>query len=150
MVMIGIASRLERPWDIQAMVRAEGTKKCDAYQYCIYPHPWATDRMKNGLLVSWCDIWPGGVILARVKFESHYLVHWRPEQWMVSCNGQAALTSGMKTNGAAAGTVRAERAIGRGHQRCVQPAHSNYLTPLLNTSPMPRSLFSLSFHLIPH
>ncbi|KAL8763973.1 MAG: hypothetical protein Q9184_000416 [Pyrenodesmia sp. 2 TL-2023] len=103
MVMIGVASRVEGPWDIRPLFRAQGIKQPDAYQYCVYPHPWATDRMKNELLVSWCDPWPGGVILAKVKFDAHDRVFWASIA-MDSCSGQVALSTAMKAHEVSRGT----------------------------------------------
>ncbi|KAL8903016.1 MAG: hypothetical protein Q9207_004223 [Kuettlingeria erythrocarpa] len=97
MVMIGVASELEGPWDVRPLFRAEGIKQPNAYQYCVYAHPWGVDRTRNELLVSWCDPWPGGVILARVNFEAHDRVFWASIA-MDSCSGAVALTTAMKAH----------------------------------------------------
>lgn len=69
MVMLGCASRLEGPWDVRPLFRATGIKQPHAYQYCIYSHPWFDEHSTDRLLVSWCDPWPGGVIMAEVRFK---------------------------------------------------------------------------------
>ncbi|KAL8713234.1 MAG: hypothetical protein Q9220_002755 [cf. Caloplaca sp. 1 TL-2023] len=69
MVMIGAAPRLEGPWAPRPLLKAEGIKSPNAYLYCMYAHPWATQNEKDKLLVSWCDPWPGGVIAAKIQFQ---------------------------------------------------------------------------------
>lgn len=70
MVMLGVASRLEGPWDVRPLFQARGIRQPDAYQYCMYAHPWFAAQSKDTLLVSWCDPWPGGVIVAEVRFKT--------------------------------------------------------------------------------
>lgn len=69
MVMLGCASRLGGPWDVRPLFKATGIKQPNAYQYCVYAHPWHDEHSKDRLLVSWCDPWPGGVIMAEVRFK---------------------------------------------------------------------------------
>lgn len=76
MVMIGVASRVEGPWDIRPLFKAQGINNPNSYQYCMYPHPWATDQRTGQLLLSWCDPWPGGVIVAKVTLNSDARIHW--------------------------------------------------------------------------
>ncbi|KAL9002365.1 MAG: hypothetical protein Q9188_004700 [Gyalolechia gomerana] len=76
MVMLGSASRLEGPWDIRPLFKAQGIKKPNAYQYCMYAHPWFAEQSRDKLLVSWCDPWPGGVIMAEVRFKTNPRIHW--------------------------------------------------------------------------
>ena len=66
---LGAAPRIEGPFDIQELFRAEGAKVTDRYTYCMYPHPWAAKNSKGKLLVTWCDPWPGGVLAAKVRFD---------------------------------------------------------------------------------
>ncbi|KAL9012011.1 MAG: hypothetical protein Q9173_003195 [Seirophora scorigena] len=96
-VMIGAASSIEGPWDIRPLLKAEGITKPDAYQYCMYAHPWAANARQGQLLVSWCDPWPGGVILAKVTFETHPGTYWATVP-LDSCSEQTACSV---TNGAA-------------------------------------------------
>ncbi|KAL8835980.1 MAG: hypothetical protein Q9170_003103 [Blastenia crenularia] len=70
LVMLGSASRLEGPWDVRPLFQARGITQPNAYQYCMYAHPWYADQSKDTLLVSWCDPWPGGVIVAEVGFKT--------------------------------------------------------------------------------
>lgn len=97
MVMIGVASRLEGPWDIRHLVRAEEIKLPNAYQYRVYAHVWAAEPRTNKSLVLWCDHWPGGVILARVKFESRPRMPWVTIA-MNSCSGRTALMTAIKAH----------------------------------------------------
>ncbi|KAL8978984.1 MAG: hypothetical protein Q9177_006253 [Variospora cf. flavescens] len=89
MVMIGAASSIEGPWDIRPLFRAEGIIKREAYQYCMYAHPWGANARQGQLLVSWCDPWPGGVILAKVTFDTHPGTHWATIA-LDSCSEQVA------------------------------------------------------------
>ncbi|KAI4130115.1 MAG: hypothetical protein LQ338_001890 [Usnochroma carphineum] len=75
-VMIGAASRVEGPWDIRPLFNAQGIKRPDAYQYCMYPHPWGANQRNGRLLVSWCDPWPGGMIVAKVTFDADPRTYW--------------------------------------------------------------------------
>ncbi|KAI4088539.1 MAG: hypothetical protein LQ344_005973 [Seirophora lacunosa] len=88
-VMIGAASSIEGPWDIRPLFKAEGIAKPDAYQYCMYAHPWAANARQGQLLVSWCDPWPGGVILAKVTFDTHPGTHWATVP-LESCSEETA------------------------------------------------------------
>ena len=69
-VRLGSAFRLEGPWDIRPILQAQGIKRPDAYRYCMYAHTWFDNRSKDKLLVSWCDQWPGGVIVAEIRFKT--------------------------------------------------------------------------------
>ncbi|KAI4152764.1 MAG: hypothetical protein L6R39_001734 [Caloplaca ligustica] len=89
MVMVSAASRIEGPWDVRPLFQARGIKTPDTYQYCAYPHPWGANAQDNQLLVSWCDHWPGGVILANVRLDSHPRTHWATIA-LDSCTEQAA------------------------------------------------------------
>ncbi|KAL8731889.1 MAG: hypothetical protein Q9166_003173 [cf. Caloplaca sp. 2 TL-2023] len=75
-VMMGVASRLEGPWDVVPIVHTIGIKDNITYRYCMYPHPWANEVSKAKLLVSWCDRWPGGVIAAKVRFATEGIAYW--------------------------------------------------------------------------
>ena len=71
MIRVGRASRLEGPWDIREVVRAEGINYRKEFRYCIYPHPWALPgkAQETTLMVTWSEHWPGGVVAGKLDFK---------------------------------------------------------------------------------
>ena len=68
-IQLGVAEKVEGPWDIQVVGDATGIDKKDGYTYCIYPHLWSSNQEKGELTVTWSEQWPGGVVAAMIKFE---------------------------------------------------------------------------------
>lgn len=68
-IQLGVAEKLEGPWEIQTVGVATGIEKKDGFRYCIYPHLWASDPRRGELMVTWSEQWPGGVIAAKIKFQ---------------------------------------------------------------------------------
>ena len=69
-VFMGASVRLEGPWKIEAVCKAEGIKEPTStgkWMYCIYPQLWASNEGNAELMVTWSEQYPGGVIAARVK-----------------------------------------------------------------------------------
>ena len=69
-VYMGASARLEGPWKIEPVCKAEGINEPttkDKWMYCIYPHLWASDEDKAELMVTWSEQCPGGVIGAKIK-----------------------------------------------------------------------------------
>lgn len=69
-VFMGASARLEGPWKIEAVCKAEGIKEPTSkgkWMYCIYPQIWASNEENAELMVTWSEQYPGGVIAARVK-----------------------------------------------------------------------------------
>jgi len=66
-IMMGASASLEGPWDLKEVYATEGINIKDKYRYCMYPHVWASDEEKAELVVSWCEPYPGGVIMARLQ-----------------------------------------------------------------------------------
>ena len=70
LVYMGASARLEGPWVIEPVCKAEGiaeTTDMGKWMYCIYPQLWASDEEKAELMVTWSEQCPGGVIGARIK-----------------------------------------------------------------------------------
>lgn len=67
MVMMGAEARLEGPWSLTPLFRADYLDQPQGYRYCMYGHPWAYDAEQGELLVTWSEGWPGGVVGAKVK-----------------------------------------------------------------------------------
>ena len=70
MVYMGASARLEGPWVIEPVCKAEGineTTDKGKWMYCIYPQLWASDEEKAELMVTWSEQCPGGVIGAKIK-----------------------------------------------------------------------------------
>lgn len=68
-IQLGVAERIEGPWEIQTVGVATGIDKKDGFMYCIYPAIWASDTRKGELVVTWSEQYPGGVIAAKIQFE---------------------------------------------------------------------------------
>ena len=69
-VYMGASARLEGPWKIEPVCKAEGimeTTSKGKWMYCIYPHLWASDEEKAELMVTWSEPCPGGVVGAKIK-----------------------------------------------------------------------------------
>ena len=69
-VYMGASAKLEGPWQIEPVCKAEGINEPTSkgkWMYCIYPHLWASDEEKAELMVTWSEQCPGGVIGARIK-----------------------------------------------------------------------------------
>lgn len=69
-VQVAASKKLEGPWELTAVTTAKGIDVDDGYKYCIYPHGWAFDAKNAELMVTWSEHWPGGVIAAKLKFET--------------------------------------------------------------------------------
>ncbi|KAL8688965.1 MAG: hypothetical protein Q9218_005247, partial [Villophora microphyllina] len=67
MIMMGAASRVEGPWDVRQVFETYGVKVQDHFRYCVYPHPELSGN-NGGLVVSWSEHWPGGVIAGELLF----------------------------------------------------------------------------------
>ncbi|KAL8946624.1 MAG: hypothetical protein Q9222_007006, partial [Ikaeria aurantiellina] len=76
LLIIGAAPTLEGPWAPLPLFKAEGMRERNAYLYCMYAHPWATQHEEGKLCVSWCDPWPGGVIAAKLQFQMEAAIYW--------------------------------------------------------------------------
>ncbi|KAI9672372.1 MAG: hypothetical protein M1817_003394 [Caeruleum heppii] len=68
-VMMGLATRLEGPYEMFPIADATGINERGGYMYCMYPHPWAFKEEDGELMVTWSEHWPGGVIGAKLKFD---------------------------------------------------------------------------------
>ena len=69
-VFMGASANLHGPWEIAPVCEVDGIKAPKGegkWMYCIYPHVWARGGDKAELLVTWSEMWPGGVVAARVK-----------------------------------------------------------------------------------
>ena len=69
-VYMGASARLEGPWKIEPVCKADGINEPTTkgkWMYCIYPHLWASDEEKAELMVTWSEQYPGGVIGAKIK-----------------------------------------------------------------------------------
>ena len=69
-VFIGASAKLEGPWKLEAVYRADGIQEPRSkgkWMYCIYPQLWASDEENAELVVTWSEQYPGGVIAARIK-----------------------------------------------------------------------------------
>lgn len=72
-VFMGASARLEGPWDLKAVCKAEGIREPTGkgkWMYCIYPQLWASDEGNAELVVTWSEQYPGGVVAARIKLAS--------------------------------------------------------------------------------
>ena len=69
-IQVGVAEKVEGPWEIFPVGTATCIDRKDGFQYCIYPHTWASDEQNGELMVTWCEQWPGGVIAAKLKFQT--------------------------------------------------------------------------------
>ena len=73
MIQIGVAARVQGPFDFQAICRATGTDPDKEYKNCVYPHVyphlWASNVPKRELVVTWSESPPGGVIAAKLRFK---------------------------------------------------------------------------------
>ena len=69
-VFMGASARLEGPWELKAVCKAEGIREPTGkgkWMYCIYPQLWASDEENAELVVTWSEQYPGGVVAARIK-----------------------------------------------------------------------------------
>ena len=66
-VFMGASSKLEGPWKLEPVYKAEGIKEKEKWMYCIYPQLWASDEENAELVVTWSEQCPGGVVAAKVK-----------------------------------------------------------------------------------
>lgn len=69
MIMVGAAPSIEGPWELIPVAKAEGIIEWHLPQYCMYPHTWLFDEEKGELGLTWCERWPGNVIMAKLKFK---------------------------------------------------------------------------------
>ena len=70
-LFMGANARLEGPWELQPVFRAEGIRETTdkgKWMYCFYPQLWASEEEKREVVVTWSEQWPGGVVAARIKF----------------------------------------------------------------------------------
>ena len=65
-IQVGCAKSLIGPWKLMAVAQAPASSPYQRYRYCMYPHPWAKG---DGLMVTWSEPWPGGVVAARLEFK---------------------------------------------------------------------------------
>lgn len=69
-VFMGASAKLEGPWKLEAVCKAEGIKNPTSegkWMYCIYPQLWASNEENAELMVTWSEQYPGGVVAARIK-----------------------------------------------------------------------------------
>ena len=69
-VFMGASAKLEGPWSLNAVCKAEGINEPTSkgkWMYCIYPHLWASDEENGELFVTWSEQCPGGVVAAKIK-----------------------------------------------------------------------------------
>lgn len=69
-VFMGASAKLEGPWKLEAVCKAEGIKEPTSkgkWMYCIYPQLWASDEENAELVVTWSEQCPGGVVAAKLK-----------------------------------------------------------------------------------
>ena len=69
-VFMGASAKLEGPWKLEAVCKAEGIKEPTSkgkWMYCIYPQLWASDEGNAELMVTWSEQCPGGVIATKLK-----------------------------------------------------------------------------------
>lgn len=69
-VFMEASAKLEGPWKIEAVCKAEGIREPTSkgkWMYCIYPQLWASNEENAELMIFWSEQYPGGVIAARVK-----------------------------------------------------------------------------------
>ena len=72
-ITMGFSSTLEGPFTFFKLGKATGIEQPQGFMYCMYPHPWAIENnreSRGNLLVTWSEHWPGGVVAAKLKFES--------------------------------------------------------------------------------
>ena len=69
MVQIGVAERLQGPFDIIPICHAMGTNYDDKRRYCMYPHIFASNIPKRELVITWSEYPPGRVVAAKLKFK---------------------------------------------------------------------------------
>ena len=69
MVQIGVAERLQGPFDLMPICKAMGINHDGKHKYCIYPHIFASNIPKRELVITWSEHPPGGVIAAKLKFK---------------------------------------------------------------------------------
>jgi len=75
LVMVGAAGSLEGPWEFIPVTTAKAIIEYQSPRYCIYPHTWLFDEEKGELAVSWSEVWPGNVIMAKLKFAMRESAH---------------------------------------------------------------------------
>lgn len=69
-VYMGVSAKLEGPWEIKAVCKAEGIKeptKEGKWMYCIYPQLWFSNENAAELLLTWSEQYPGGVVAAKIS-----------------------------------------------------------------------------------
>ena len=69
-IFMGASAKLEGPWKLEAVCKAEGIKNPTGkgkWMYCIYPQLWASNEENAELMVTWSEQYPGGVVAARIK-----------------------------------------------------------------------------------
>ncbi|KAL9077253.1 MAG: hypothetical protein Q9161_000519 [Pseudevernia consocians] len=69
-VFMGASAKLEGPWKLEAVCKAEGINEPTSkgkWMYCIYPQLWASDEENAELMVTWSEQCPGGVVAAKIK-----------------------------------------------------------------------------------
>ena len=69
MVQIGVAERLQGPFDLMPICKATGINHDEKHKYCMYPHIFASNIPKRELVITWSEHPPGGVIAAKLKFK---------------------------------------------------------------------------------
>lgn len=67
-IQLGVAEKVEGPWEIKEIGVATGIDIKGGFKYCIYPLLWASDTKKGELMVTWSEQYPGGVIAAKIQF----------------------------------------------------------------------------------
>ena len=69
MVQIGVAERVQGPFDLMPLCKAMGTNYEYKQKCCIYPHIFASNIPKRELVITWNDYPRGEVVAARLKFQ---------------------------------------------------------------------------------
>lgn len=69
LVFMGASSKLEGPWEIEPVCKAEGIKQPSgegSWMYCIYPQLWASDEENGELMLTWSEQCPGAVVAVNI------------------------------------------------------------------------------------
>lgn len=76
-IQVGASMNLEGPWQITPVAEAKGIEHGNnGGMYCMYPHAWALEQDKRAeLMVTWSEYWPGGVVAAKLIFDTEQVVN---------------------------------------------------------------------------
>lgn len=69
MVQIGVAERVQGPFDLMPICKATNINHDEKHRCCIYPHIFASNIPKRELVITWGEHPPGGIIAAKLKFK---------------------------------------------------------------------------------